>query len=229
MTKMKNCIAIIPARGGSKRIPKKNIKSFFGKPLICHVIKKAKLSNLFHKIIITSDCDKTLRIAKKAGAEILIKRPKKLSNDKAKSREVINHAIKYVDKLDLKFKYVCQIYPTGVLLNVQKLKKGFEILKKKKCNFVFTITEYQYPIQRSLKIEKNKIKMNFPKYQNANSNNLKKFYHDAGQFYFGNKENFLKNKPMFSSMSLPIILNKSKAWDIDDYEDWKIAKCLFTK
>ena len=112
---------------------------------------------MFHKIIVTSDSDKTLRIAKKAGAEILIKRPRKLSNDKAKSREVINHAIKYVNKLDLKFKYVCQIYPTGVLLNVQKLKKGFEILKKKNVT-VFTITEYQYPIQRSLKIEKIKLK-----------------------------------------------------------------------
>ena len=224
---MSNCIAIIPARSGSKRIPKKNIKLFYNKPLISHVIKKAKVSNCFDKIVISSDCDKTLKISKKAGADILIKRPLKLSKDNVITREVVNHAIRYLEKLNFNFEYVCLIYPHGVLLDVKNLKLGLKKIRKLKHNFVFTITEYQYPIQRSLKMVKKKIKMNFPKYQESNSNNLDKSYHDAGQFYFGRKENFLKNKPLFSSKSFPIILKKSKAWDIDDLEDWEIAKRLF--
>ena len=126
---MSNCIAIIPARSGSKRIPKKNIKLFYNKPLISHVIKKAKVSNCFDKIVISSDCDKTLKNLKKAGADILIKRPLKLSKDNVITREVVNHAIRYLEKLNFNFEYVCLIYPTGVLLDVKNLKLG---LKNKK-------------------------------------------------------------------------------------------------
>lgn len=227
--KFKNCIAIIPARGGSKRIPKKNIKLFLNKPIISYVIKEAKKSKCFKKIIISTDCKKIAKISKNAGADIIIKRPKSLSNDNTKTRKVVNHAIETVEKLGHNFDYICQIYPTGVLLDHKNLIKCLKIIKKDKYNFVFSVTEYQYPIQRSLQIYKKKIKMNFPRYKNSNSNNLKKFYHDAGQFYFGHKECFLKNKPMFSKDSFPFILKKTKAWDIDDIEDWKIAETLYLK
>ena len=124
--------------------------------MISHVIKKAKVSNCFDKIVISSDCDKTLKISK-AGADILIKRPLKLSKDNVITREVVNHAIRYLEKLNFNFEYVCLIYPTGVLLDVKNLKLGLKI-RKLKHNFVFTITEYQYPIQRSLKMVKKKLK-----------------------------------------------------------------------
>ena len=226
---MKKCIAIIPARGGSKRIPKKNIKIFKNKPIIAHVINAAKRSKCFEKIIVSTDSDNIANISKKFGAEILFKRPKKLSNDKIGTRPVINHCINFLNHLKINFEYICQIYPTGALIDYKNLIKGFGLIKTNKYNFVFGVTEYQYPIQRSLKINKNKLKMFFQKFMYKKSNKLEKIYHDAGQFYFGQKKNFLANKPMYSNSSYPIKIKKSKAWDIDDIEDWKIAEILYSK
>tara|TARA_B110000003_G_scaffold225016_1_gene225670 strand:+ start:15833 stop:16552 length:720 start_codon:yes stop_codon:yes gene_type:complete len=224
----KNCIAIIPARGGSKRIPRKNIKLFNGKPIIYYAIKAVKESKCFDKIIVSTDDNKIAIIAKKLGAEILFKRPKSLSTDHAKSIDAINHAIKELKRLKINFDYICTIYPTNPLLNYKNLIRGYNLIKTKKFNYVFTVNEYPYPIQRSLKIVRNiGVQMLFPKYRNKNSNNLRKIYHDAGQFYFGNKNSFLQEKNMFSKKSFPIIIKKNHTWDIDDFEDWKIAESLF--
>ncbi len=226
---MKKCIAIIPARGGSKRIPKKNIKIFKNKPIISYVITAAKRSKCFERIIVSTDNEKIAKISKKFGAEILFKRPKKLSNDQTGTRPVINHSINFLNSLKINFDYICQLYPTAVLIDYKNLIKGYKLIKTNNYNFVFGVTEYQYPVQRSLRINKNKLKMLFPKYINKNSNKLEKIYHDAGQFYFGHKKNFLENRPMFSNKSYPIKIKKSKAWDIDDIEDWKIANALYIK
>ncbi len=221
-------IAIIPARGGSKRIPKKNIKSFYGKPLIYYAIKSAIKSNCFERIIVSTDNKQIARISKKYGAEILFMRPKKLSNDKASTRAVTIHCIKFLQNLRVKFDYVCQIYPTAVLMNYKNLKKGLNLIKSKKYNFVFGVSEYPYPIQRSFKIvKKGGVKMKYPRFRYKSTNNLEKNYHDAGQFYIGHKNSFLNYKPMFGLKSFPIIIGKSDAWDIDDTEDWKIAKSLY--
>lgn len=225
---MNDCIAIIPARGGSKRIPKKNIKIFCGKPMIYYSIKNAISSSCFKKVIVSTDNDDIARISKKYGAEILFKRPKNLSTDKALTRDVVNHTISFLDKLGEEFKYACLIYPTAPLLQKKKLIEGYKIIKSNKFDFAFTVTEYQYPIQRAFKIDKFKnVKMLYPKYRYIMSNNLEKIYHDAGQFYFGKKDSFLNYKPTFGKKSFPIILPKSLAQDIDDIDDWKIAENLF--
>tara|TARA_E500000178_G_scaffold356560_1_gene435480 strand:+ start:3515 stop:4216 length:702 start_codon:yes stop_codon:yes gene_type:complete len=227
-SKNKNCIAIIPARGGSKRIPKKNIKLFRGKPIIYYAIKVAKKSKCFDRIIVSTEDNKIAIIAKKLGAEILFKRPKKLSTDYSRSTDVIKHAIKKLDELNIKFDYICNIYPTNPLLDYKNLIKGFNFIKSNKFNYVFAVSEYPYPIQRSFKIEKGVgVKMLFSKFRNQNSNNLEKIYHDAGQFYFGKKNSFLNDKQMFNRESFPIIIKKNHAWDIDDIDDWKIAENLF--
>ena len=225
---MSDCIAIIPARGGSKRVPKKNIKLFKGKPIISYVIKAALKSKCFKKIVVSTDSEEIAKISKKYGAEILFKRPINISKDSAGTRPVINHAINFLDKLKIKFEYICQLYPTGVMVDHKKLVNAFKLIKARNYNFVFGATEYQYPIQRSFKINRtNKIKILFPKYKNKNSNKLEKIYHDAGQFYFGHKNSFLKYKSMFSKNSFPVIIRKSEAWDIDDPEDWLIAESLY--
>ena len=224
---MNDCIAIIPARGGSKRIPKKNIKKFCGKPMIYYSINNAINSKCFKRIIVSTDDEAIAKISSKIGAEILFKRPKNLSTDKALTRDVVNHTINFLDKLGEKFKYVCLIYPTAPLIQKKKLIEGFKIIKSNKFDFVFTVTEYQYPIQRAFKIDKFKnVKMLYPQYRYTMSNNLEKIYHDAGQFYFGKKESFLNYKPTFGKKSFPMILPKSLVQDIDDIDDWKIAENL---
>jgi pseudaminic acid cytidylyltransferase len=225
---MTDCIAIIPARGGSKRIPKKNIKNFFGKPMIYYSISNAISSKCFKKIIVSTDDKQIAKISKKYGAEILFKRPKNLSGDNALTRDVVNHTINFVKDKGVKFKYACLIYPTAPLIQKKKLIEGYKIIKTNKYDFAFTVCEYQYPIQRSIKInKKNQIRMIYPKFRYVMSNKLEKTYHDAGQFYFGKMESFLKYKPTFGAKSCPIILPRYQVQDIDDIDDWKIAENLF--
>ena len=225
---MNDCIAIIPARGGSKRIPKKNIKIFSGKPMIYYSIVNALKSKCFKRVIVSTDDDLIAKISIKYGAEILFKRPKILSTDKALTRDVVNHTINYMNKINVKFDYACLIYPTAPLIQMNKILQGYKIIKSNKFDFAFTVTEHQYPIQRSFKInKKNQVKMLYPKYRYVMSNKLDKIYHDAGQFYFGKKDSFLKYKPTFGKKSFPIMLPKSQVQDIDDMDDWKIAENLF--
>ena len=225
---MKNCIAIIPARGGSKRIPKKNIKKFCGKPIIYYSINSAINSKCFKKVIVSTDNDEISRIASKYGAEVPFKRPRSLSNDKALTRDVVNHCISFLDRLYISFDYICVIYPTAPLIQKEKIVEGYKLIKSNKYDFVFTATQYHYPVQRAFKINKlNQIKMLDQKYRYTMSNNLEKIYHDAGQFYFGKKKSFLDYKPTFGKNSYPIILSKSLVQDIDDIDDWKIAENLF--
>jgi len=225
---MNDCIAIIPARGGSKRIPKKNIKKFCGKPMIFYSIKNAIESKCFKKIIVSTDDEIIAKISKKFGAEILFRRPKYLSGDNALTRDVVNHSINFIKGKGFKFKYTCLIYPTAPLIQKNKLIEGYKIIKTQNYDFAFTVCEYEYPIQRSFKINKEKqVKMLYPKFRYVMSNKLEKIYHDAGQFYFGKVEAFLKYKPTFGKKSFPIVLPRYQVQDIDDINDWKIAENLF--
>jgi N-acylneuraminate cytidylyltransferase len=196
--------------------------------MIYYSIKNAINSKCFKRIIVSTDDEAIAKISSKLGAEILFKRPKSLSTDKALTRDVVNHTINFLNKLGEKFKYACLIYPTAPLIQKKKLIEGYKIIRSNKFDFAFTVTEYQYPIQRAFKIDKFKnVKMLYPKYRYIMSNNLEKIYHEAGQFYFGKKKSFLKYKPTFGKSSFPIILPKSLVQDIDDIDDWKIAENLF--
>lgn len=217
-------ICIIPARGGSKRIPKKNIKNFLGYPIIKYSIKNAFKSNLFDKVIVSTDDKKIAKLSKSFGAEILI-RSKRLSNDKTGTNEVICDAIKYYEK-KFKIKRICCLYPTAVFCNEKMLREAFRKLDKK-TKYVFSVTQFNHPIFRAFKIKKNKISMIFPSNEKNRTQDLPKTYHDAAQFYLAWKEVWKKHKRIFNKNSKFIEIDENKTQDIDSFSDWKIAEIKY--
>lgn len=221
-------IAIIPARGGSKRIPNKNIRIFCGKPIIGWSIEAAKKSNLFDRIIVSTDSKEIARIAREFGAEIPFMRPKGLADDLTPTRPVINHAIQELGKTSFCPEYVCCLYPTAPFVLSEDLKKAMKILVNNNCQFVFTATSFPSPIQRSFEINHDgRIRMLFPEHKNTRSQDLTKAFHDAGQFYFGRTQAFLDNLLTFSQVSIPLILPLHRVHDIDTQEDWDRAVLFF--
>ena len=219
-----NIVALIPARGGSKRIKGKNIKKFKGEPAISNTIKKLKKSKIFSRIIVSTDNTKIMKVAKKAGAEIPFKRPKNLSNDYASDFPVITHCIKFLNYKKYKFTYICCVYPVNPFLKISDLKNGLIKVKKKKIGFVFSAVKYQFPFFRSFIFSKKKINMIFKKYYKKRSQDLKQIFCDAGQFYWGSKNSWLKEKIHFSKKSDIIEIPKWRYHDIDTPDDWKKAE-----
>lgn len=227
MTKSK-CIAIIPARGGSKRIVKKNIKDFFGQPLLAYSIKVAIDSKLFDKIIVSTDDDEIAKVALHYGAEVPFVRPNDLSDDFTGTNDVINHAIKYLEKRGERYDYICCIYATAPLLQVKYLQKGYYSLKGSSAINSFSCTSMPFPIQRTFKVNEDKrCEMFTPEHYNARSQDLEEAYQDAGQFYWTNLNKESSDKIMFSSISIPIILPRYLVQDIDTIEDWKRAEYMY--
>ena len=221
-------IAIIPARGGSKRIKNKNIRSFLGKPIISYPIKEILKSKIFDKVIVSTDNDKIANIAKIYGGEILFKRPKELSGDYSNTQEVIVHAINWIEQNIAKPKNICCIYPTSPLLKSIDLINSFKIFKTKKWDFLISATEFSYPIQRAFFEDKNGgIKMFQPKNYFKRSQDLTKSFHDAGQFYWGKYSAWLNKKKLFSKNSKFYKMPKLRVQDIDNIDDWKIAEKLY--
>ena len=221
-------VAVIPARGGSKRIPRKNIRKFSGKPIIAYSIEKALLSNLFDKVIVSTDDDEINSVAKQFGAEVPFKRPTELSDDYAGTTEVIAHAIKWMENQGWTLTGVCCIYPTAPLLDVELLKTSYEIFIKGKWDYVFSATEYVYPVERSFKVIDNSgLKMLLPENINRRSQDLTPTFHDAGQFYWGSPEAWIEDRPIFSERSTIIKLPAYGWTDIDTEDDWKRAELLY--
>ena len=210
-------LCIIPARGGSKRIPKKNIKLFCGKPLIIHSIEVAKKSNLFDKIIVSTDSLEIADIVKEVEVQI---RPTNLSDDYTSSMEVFD----YVISQNPGFKYACMIYATAPFLEVKYLKKGLEELKKSDACYSFGATTYDFPIFRGFKIENNRAKMLYPEFLNTRSQDLEEIYHDAGQFYWKKIE--CKEKFSFDN-NIPILIPRYLVQDIDTLEDFFEAELKY--
>ncbi len=224
---MKNAVAIIPARGGSKRIPKKNIKDFFGKPLIAYSIEVALNSKLFDKVVVSTDDEEIAKIAKEYGAEVPFLRPKELSDDFTGTGDVVKHAIKYLEAKGESYEYVCTIYATAPLLQKKYLLDGYEKLKNSDAINTFSATTMPFPIQRTFKLDSNgRCKMFTPEHYMSRSQDLEEAYQDAGQFYW-TKINKKSNKIMFSSDSIPIILPRHLVQDIDTLEDWKRAEYIY--
>jgi len=219
----KNCIAIIPARGGSKRIPKKNIKKFCGKPLITYSIEIALNSNLFEKVVVSTDDEAIERVAKKYGSEVL-KRPKELADDFTGTGEVTKHAL----SIYTGYEFACTIYATAPFLQEKYLKEGLEeLIKNKDAVMSFGVTTFDYPIWRSFKITKNNRcemfwRENFPK----RSQDLEEAYHDAGQFYW-ERVGAKKNDIAFGRESIPIKIPRYLVQDIDTMEDWVRAEMMY--
>jgi len=221
-------ICVIPARGGSKRIRKKNIKYFCGKPIIAWSIKLAIASKCFDKIIVSTDNKEIANIAKSYGADVPFIRPKKISDDYTGTVPVISHAIRWQITNHQKPHYVCCIYATAPFIKISDLKKSLKTLKNSKSDYVFSATNFAYPIQRSFRIKKNKrLEMIYPEYLSYRSQDLDEVFHDAGQFYWGLTDVWLKNKPIISKNSSSILIPRNRAIDIDTIEDWKIAEKMF--
>ena len=220
-------IAVIPARGGSKRIPRKNIKNFCGKPMIAWSIKVAILSELFDKIIVSTDDDEIAEVARQCGAIAPFIRPKDISDDYTGTTAVVAHATNWAIKQGYNLDAVCCIYATAPLIQVDDLKSGWEAISNADCDYSFSATDYAAPIFRSFKLTpKGGVEMFFPKEYNTRSQDLPIALHDAGQFYWGRPSAWLEKKCIFGQYSVPIIIPRWRMQDIDNKDDWIRAELL---
>ena len=219
-------ICIIPAKKTSNRVPNKNIRTFFGKPMIAHVITSLKKSNCFKEIFVSTDSKKIKSISEKYGAKVPFIRSKKLSENYTKTIDVVIDAIHKLKK-DYKFETVCCVYPTSIFISPKIIKKAMKSLTDKKIKFVFSAKKYEHPIKRAFKINKLKItpesKINFFKRTQDFPDN----YYDAGQFYISDFENFLKKKSQFDLPSKAIIFKNLESIDIDTKDSLIVAKNIF--
>jgi N-acylneuraminate cytidylyltransferase len=221
-------VAIIPARIGSKRIPKKNIKIFHGKPMIAYSIQAALKTKLFSSIIVSTDSMELANIAITYGAEVPFIRPAELSDDFTGTDAVILHALNYLIDHGADIQYVCCIYATAPFISASYIKKGFDLLKKENATSAFSVTTYPYPIYRSLKIsEDGRLQMIWPDYMNVRSQDLSEAYHDAGQFYWADAQKYLIEKNIFSKDAVPVVLPRYLVQDIDTDEDWQRAEAMY--
>lgn len=223
---MKN-IAIIPARGGSKRIPRKNIKEFLDKPIIAYSIEVALNSGVFDEVMVSTDDAEIAEIAKKYGAKVPFFRSLELSNDMAMTASVLIEVLNEYKKSGKEFDYACCIYPCAPFVNPKKLKEGFELLKEKNADSAVPVVQFSYPIQRALKIENDKLLMILPENMDVRSQDLMPTYHDVGQYYWFKPERFLIEPALFSKNTVPIITPESEVQDIDTEEDWKVAEMKY--
>jgi len=220
-------VAIIPARGGSKRIPKKNIREFAGKPMIAHSIECAKRSNLFDMIIVSTDSKEIANIAVKYGAETPFVRPKELSDDHCATIPVIAHAINWLHENNVVPNLVCCIYATAPFLSEDDLEVGLEVMNTGDWQYAFSATDYAFPIFRSFRqLENGGVEMFYPEHFETRSQDLPEALHDAGQFYWGKPEAWLEESRIFNKYSKPVFIPRWRVQDIDTQDDWDRAETL---
>ncbi len=220
-------IAVIPARGGSKRIPKKNIKMFCGKPMIAWSILAVNSSGLFDRIVVSTDDTEIAEVAKKWGAEVPFIRPDELSNDHAGTIPVIAHATQWALASGLAVEAVCCIYATAPFVQADDLKRGWEELESGDWDYAFTVTDFAAPIFRSFKqTDEGGLEMFFPEHFSTRSQDLPVALHDAGQFYWGRPDAWLEGKRVFDRRSKPILIPRWRVQDIDTLDDWVRAEML---
>ena len=220
-------VAIIPARGGSKRIPRKNIRPFMGQPMIGYSIKAAQASGLFDSIVVSTDDEEIADVARGFGALVPFMRPGDLSNDHAGTGAVIIHALQWFIDQGTPFDAACCIYATAPFLDSERLVEGWEKLKAPGKRFAFSVTSYAFPIQRALRKAGDSVEMFWPENLMKRSQDLEPAYHDAAQFYWGWAEAFLNGEVTFSRISAPVILPRTQVVDIDTPEDWEVAEVTY--
>ena len=223
---MKN-IAIITARGGSKRIPKKNIKNFCGKPIILYSIEAALESSVFDEVMVSTDDKEIAEISLRAGANVPFFRSEENSNDHATTSDVIKEVLDIYIKDNIKFDYGCCIYPTAPFITAEKLDKAMTMIEEHDVDTVFPIVAYSFPPQRAIIIQNGVAKFQFPENLNVRSQDLRPVYHDSGQFYVFNINSFLKTGTIIGKKALPMIMSDLEVQDIDNLEDWEIAEMKY--
>jgi len=221
-------IGIIPARGGSKRIPGKNIKSFAGKPIIGWVIDAAVKSGLFERIIVSTDDEEVAATAVECGAEVPFLRPAELADDHTGIIEVVQHSIAWMQEENIPVEHVCCMLATAPFIQPDILSKALDRLIELQAQYAFSVTEYAFPIQRAIRINSDgRVEALWPENIATRSQDLEDVYHDAGQFYWGTTQAWVQGEAIFSSGSVPIKLPRYRVQDIDTSEDWTRAELMF--
>jgi pseudaminic acid cytidylyltransferase len=221
-------LAVIPARGGSKRIPKKNIKQFCGKPIVCWSIEAARSSGCFDKVIVSTDDETIAEISQEAGAYVPFARPAELSDDHTSTGAVVSHCIRWALKESENIDFVCCIYATAPFVTPDLLRLALSRLEVSGKSYCFPVTRYSHPIQRALKINSdNELSMIDPSMIAVRTQDLEETYHDVGQFYWGTSKAWLSGEPILGGRSVPIVLSNHEVKDIDHIDDWKHAEEYF--
>ena len=222
-------LAVIPARGGSKRIPRKNIRPFLGRPVIGYSIAAAIETGLFDRILVSTDDEEIANVARQFGAETPFIRPADLADDHTGTNAVVCHAIRWMEGTGQPVDFACCIYATAPFVQCSYLTLGYERLASEtEMAFAFSITSYAFPIQRSLRLLPNEaVEAIWPEHRATRSQDLEHAYHDAGQFYWGRRKAFLEDIHVFSPASLGIVLPRHLVQDIDTEEDWVRAELMY--
>ena len=222
---MSKALCIIPARGGSKRIPKKNIREFHGKPIIAYSIETALKSGLFKEVMVSTDCEEIKKISQMYGAEVPFLRSETNSNDFATTVDVVNEVIEAYRNIEMLFDKICVLYPCAPLASEVDLIKANQMLTEK-SDCVIPVVKFDFPPLRSFEISASKLRYKWPKYEKSRSQDLEELFHDAGQWYFfRNEEKY--HESLVKNSTSPIILESNKVQDIDTISDWKLAELKF--
>ena len=219
--------AIITARGGSKRIPRKNIKEFCGKPILAYSIEAAFSAGVFDTVMVSTDDEEIAEVARQYGADIPFFRSEKTSNDYAVTSQVLAEVLEEYERRGEHYTEVCCIYPTAPFLTADRLKTAMELLEKTGADSVLPVVQFSFPPQRSVVLKDGYLKFKWPEHRNSRSQDLEPFYHDAGQFYCVNTASFAAQKVLVMEKTVPLVMSEMEIQDIDTEEDWKLAELKY--
>lgn len=220
-------VAVITARGGSKRIPRKNIKPFLGKPILEYSIEAALAADMFHEVMVSTDDEEIAAVAKRAGAKVPFMRSKKASDDFATTADVIDEVLCAYERIGMSFGYVCCIYPTAPFVTANAIKTAMMLLEQEQADSVIPVVKFSFPPQRGVVIEDGRLAPKWKECMNMRSQDLEPLYHDCGQFYCLNAASFRKQKAIWMEKSVPFIQDPMTVQDIDTLEDWKLAEMKY--
>jgi pseudaminic acid cytidylyltransferase len=221
-------LCVIPARGGSKRIPRKNIRPFAGRPIMAYSIETALESGLFDRVMVSTDDEEIAEVARRLGAEVPFMRPAGLADDQTGTNTVVRQAIQWHAVNAVQVAQACCLYATAPFIQARYLSEGLDRLLAAGKSFVFSVTPYPFPIQRAIRLNpQGEVEALYPEFRQTRSQDLEPTYHDAGQFYWGTAQAFLDEVPLFSSAALPVLLPPHLVQDIDNEEDWRRAELMY--
>lgn len=221
-------VAIIPARGGSKRIPGKNIRPFAGKPMIARSIEAARQSGVFGRIIVSTDSPEIAGVARDQGAETPFLRPDTLSGDHTPTAPVLLHALDWLEENGSRPEYCCCIYATAPFVRPEDIRRGFDLIREQRAAAAFSVATFSSPIFRALRLnEAGRLAMFWPEHETTRSQDLPEAYHDAGQFYWLEVVRFKATGRIFAPDALPVVLPRYLVQDIDTPEDWETAERMY--
>lgn len=222
-------LAIIPARGGSKRIPGKNLRLFHGRPILLYSIEAALGAGVFSEVLVSTDSDEIAATAQRAGAKVPFRRSAKASDDVATTADVLLEVLNEYGRGGRRFAAFCCLYPTAPFVTSERLRHAMEQLSKDGVDSVIPVVRFSYPIQRALQIQDGLLSMIEPKFMSSRSQDLPPAYHDVGQFYCARTDAFLRSRTLFMPATRAIVVPEGEAQDIDTEEDWKLAELKYER